>query len=670
MLPTFFRSSGSSWGVNIYPICWLLLTVLCCAGAELALLQHKYQIFTTGTFLQPIVITVPAAQILLVAALTLSYSWLLLSVFAVLYGIGWRSWRCWHTLLMAALLLQGASVWSRWQLFRYFGDNFDPAVLANLGGGNIWQALDMVVTELTAQLVPLSLLLAAAGFLLLALRRWRHLSHALWPAPGLLIAIATCWGAVLLMQQYWLNSTEQQFVLSRSIGWQAAVGLANTLTDVDLDGVGMIGPEADAAPLDAAVYPGALDIPGNQLDEDGLNGDLPPLAAPGPDPLVGMAGAKPRHLFLVVLESVRADALNARYDGKAVMPNLAAVAAQGQVHPAAYSHTGFTTSSLKALFNRTLSQHPEQANLLDLLESYGYQINVLSAQAERFGDVDKAVGMRRPGVFYFDAESEPAGLVEQTKNPGAMRLTEQALLNAVQQRFAALDWRQPQFVYLNIQAAHYPYSHARMPALLNDIRLRREEMQPAAAAQIRASYLNAVANADWLIGQLQQLIRQYQLNPLQFYVSDHGESLFDDGFLGHGHQLNDVQTQLLLVASERLPWPARLGHTDLTAVMLPAALQLAPPALVASQPAESIEPTVLQLIGRLSQPQQIGVVHRGGRLIYDFRLAQYRYPSPVRPGLQSSVRLPTPLRPAGEELIRQWGWLRYHQSQHRQQRLH
>jgi hypothetical protein len=443
----------------------------------------------------------------------------------------------------------------------------------------------------------------------------------------------------------------------------------------------MIRPEADPAPLDAAVYPGALDIPDNQLDEDGLDGDLPPLPVIGTDPLLRMAAAKPRHLFLVVLESVRADALDASYDGQAVMPHLAAIAAKGQVHPAAYSHTGFTTSSLKALFNRTLSQHPEQANLLDLLESYGYQINVLSAQAERFGEVDKAVGLRRSGAYYFDAESDPSGLVEPTKNPGAMRLTEQALLSAVQQRFAAIDWRQPQFVYLNIQAAHYPYSHAKMPALLNDIRLKRDEMQPAAAARIRASYLNAVANADWLIGQLQQLIARYQLDPLQFYVSDHGESLFDDGFLGHGHQLNDVQTRLLLVASERLPWPVRLGHTDLTDVMVPAALQLAPPVLAAwpgtgaagtdslVAASRQAEPTVLQLIGRLSQPQQIGLVHPEGRLIYDFRVAQYRYPDRSRPGLHSSAQLPTPLRPAGQELVRQWGWLRYHQSQHRQARL-
>ena len=147
------------------------------------------------------------------------------------------------------------------------------------------------------------------------------------------------------------------------------------------------------------------------------------------------------------------------------------------------------------------------------------------------------------------------------------------------------------------------------------------------------------------------------------------------------HVLNDVQTRLLLVASERLPWPVRLGHTDLTDVMVPTALQLAPPVLAAwpgtgaagtdslVTASRQADPTVLQLIGRLSQPQQIGLVHSEGRLIYDFRVAQYRYPDRTRPGLHSSAQLPTPLRPAGQELVRQWGWLRYHQSQHRQARL-
>ena len=32
-------------------------------------------------------------------------------------------------------------------------------------------------------------------------------------------------------------------------------------------------------------------------------------------------------------------------------------------------------------------------------------------------------------------------------------------------------------------------------------------------------------------------------------LADHGESLFDEGFLGHGYALNDAQTRIPLIVS-------------------------------------------------------------------------------------------------------------------------
>lgn len=669
-------------------------------GAELTLLQYKYQLLTDGAFLQPLVLQEPTARGCLLLTLWLSQICILLALIALSARLT-RQWPGFYPLLCSWLLAFVAACWARYQLFLYFGDNFDLAVLANLGGGSIWLALAMVTTELRAQLVPL---LLVCGALLFSLawywlrRRAKGSRNRAGPCRGgqrgpeplspeprsscqrsqtgqpghlqlagarLWLALALLWGSALTLAQWRLDNAAFQFALERSWSWQLLRLPALYLTDLDFDGYGLFGAQPDPAPFDASRYPGALDIPANQLDEDGLAGDLAPLPVSPADPLLALTGAKPRHLMLVVLESVRADALTAQYNGRPVMPNLQQLAAQGAVHNAAYSHTGFTTSSLKALFNRSLSQQPQPQNLLDLLQHYGYQINTLSAQAERFGDVASAVGLNRPGAYFFDAESAPAGLVEQTANPGSMRLTEQALFAAISARFAKVDWRQPQFFYLNIQAAHYPYSHAQMPAVLNDIRLSRAQMKPQNRALIQASYLNAVANADVLIGQLQQLLARYQVQPLQFFVSDHGESLFEDGFLGHGHQLNDSQTRLLLVASEPLAWPALLGHADLAAVLVPAALQVTPAAPVpnADYPLLTSAPAVLQVIGRISQPQQIALVNAKGRLIYDFRNRQYRTPE------GSALQPPAQWQGAANRLMQQWGWLRYQQSQLYQQSL-
>ena len=55
-------------------------------------------------------------------------------------------------------------------------------------------------------------------------------------------------------------------------------------------------------------------------------------------------------------------------------------------------------------------------------------------------------------------------------------------------------------------------------------------------------------------------------------TADHGESLFDDGFLGHGHMLNDQQTRIPFILSDRAsPIPAVIGLDDMRALILGAA---------------------------------------------------------------------------------------------------
>ena len=644
----------------------LLLVIvlsLFCSALDGWLFQQQYQLFTGGGFLQPHTFLLFSERLLYGLAGWLADLTVILWAF-LLYNLLCRMQTTSRSHLWFALfvvLVKLGHAWVGGELYQYFGDNLDWQVLANLGGGSVLAAISMVLTELSLHLIPVLMRLLIGLMLLYCV----HLAFRRYRSP---IADGSRWwryGVFLLLlfpMQWQLLATQQpyRFGLKKKLSQQLVTAILNRVTDLDLDGYGALGAQADPAPLNANFYPGAMDIPANGLDEDGLGGDLPALAAAEPDLLQTLPMRAGEHIFLLVLESVRADALFARQDGKTVMPHLSALARQGSFSQQAYSHTGFTTSSLKALFNRSLSYHPPQLNLLDALQARGYQLNILSAQAERFGDVLNSTRLKRPGHYYFDADSALADRLDPSLNAGSLRISEQRLLRQIQQHFAEVDWSQPQFFYLNIQAAHYPYHHQDMLPLLTRQAISRQQMQPANKALLQLSYFNAVANADWLVGQFRQLLDSYQLysRSTLLVTSDHGESLFDDGFLGHGHQLNDTQTRVLMVSNRDIAFPPVLGHADVAPLLLATALH---------EPLPPMPDAVLQVVGLVRAPQQIARIDAKGRLLYDFRQRHFRAADGAAWADFNELSAADQAR--AQLLLQTWGMLRYQQSELYQQQL-
>lgn len=647
-------------------VAWVIVSLALAATClDLWQLQQHFGIFTGGTFLQPYSFLTFSSRasigsLLFVAELTT----LVIAYVFVLLCVRWQpTWRTLAWFVVWILLWRGGSSLIGAQIQQFFGGNLDWQVLQNLGGGDAWAAIAMVGQEVRAQLIPLLVAVAIASVAAWSIHRLlRRFTTPLRHNSGwlgylvLLIVLMPIQLQLAASQQSWffaLNKTQPQQWLST---------FYNQLTDLDGDGYGAFGPDADRYPWDSARFPGAMDLPSNGIDEDELAGDLPAL----PLSVDLLANAQPRvkpHLLLVVLESVRADSLDKVWQGNAVMPNLSKLASSGSAHPRAFSHTGFTTSSLKAMFNRSLSQHPPLKGLLPLLKQQGYQVNVLSAQAEQFGDVASVTGMTELADYYFDANKAPQDNMSADNSPGAMHLSENRLLTQLQQRFAEINWQQPQFIYINIQAAHYPYVHRETKPLLTADFIARTEMTIEHRDKLKASYYNAVANTDWLIGQLQQSLAPYQIdarNSVQLYTSDHGESLFDDGVLGHGHQLSDTQTQVIWVSNRPLQQPAVVGHEQLAEVLLTNAWQL---------PHQLVEQPVLQVIGLVRAPQQIGLVDSQGRLNYDFRSKLVRQGRQVQSYAEFAQGATEADRARIDLLFTRWGWLRYQQSMIYQQSL-
>jgi|GEM_PF-283668 len=675
-----FINIGRDWYSRHLRIDKTSLLLLCLAAAllcisESLLLVRQFDLFTAPGFLRPLTFDEPVERLLFVLLSAVADFVLILFAFS-LYLLLLRGKASLRSHLMFMLLLLTVllcAVLLRTELVSYFGGNMDWQVLQNLGGGSGWQAILMVAGELGIHLLLLlaPLLLLVLLFYLVYRRLERHRLTLLPHRRGWWLLTCCC---LLLMplQLQWVGARQQYHdALDKKVSQQLFAAIATALTDADGDGYGWFLPKADQHPFDAKRFPGAMDIPANGIDEDDLFGDLPalPKAQDRLPALVQQAireQRRPQHLVLVVLESVRADQLFATLDGKAVMPELSAIAKQGSFSQQVYSHTGFTTSSLKALFNRSLSSRPVEMSLVQALNKLGYQQNFISGQAEDFGDVATTVGMKAPEHYYFDAKTAIQDRVYPSTTLGSLRLSEDRVVRQVAQRFSELDWQQPQFVYINLQAAHYPYVHNQTKKLLSEVLISRSQINERNKKLLEQSYANAVANADLALGQIKQLLARQQVidNTLLVVTADHGESLFDDGFLGHGHQLNDAQTRIFYVSNQQQQLPAVFGHVQMAELILRQALLLGP---TAAEPAATV-PEVLQVVGLIRAPLQIAAINSdNNRLLYDFRDQFFSAQSERgKKGLmlyhKQQQQLTAPQQQAAEQLIRHWGWLRYQQS--------
>ena len=364
----------------------------------------------------------------------------------------------------------------------------------------------------------------------------------------------------------------------------------------------------DAAPFDPTRHPLALDIPGNGIDEDGYGGDLKlvPLATPfGPQVFTG----KRPNVVVVVFESTRGDVLGQRVNGKPVAPNLEALAAAGSVVRPAYSHVGFTTESLKSLFSGQLAPRDGDPSLLRDLKASGYRIGVFSGQPEDFGGISETVGMRQAADVYVDAETLRDKRAFDFAAQGSLLVDESHLIAAFDRTLGREDWRaRPHFAYFNFQSAHFPYDHPGVAHRVTDHPLPRGEIDAANAARVRETYWNAVANADQWLGELIARLKTKGVwdDTILVVSGDHGEELFESGFLGHGHVINPQQFQTLLVASRPHMLPsAPIGLADYRAILSSAIRGEAPPRV-------AVPP--FMHIGPLDTPTAIGLAGNDGEL--------------------------------------------------------
>jgi len=573
---------------------------------------------------------------------------------AIASGLRWGrvARRCLALLLGAGPLALASLV--EYQMLARLGDAFDLHLMFDLVGRRPAEILAVSSTQL---LVPLAAMVAAVVLVVYGLHRlnrrapqdvrlspgWRGLLA--WMALALALTAATTVSRA--------TSEVQDNGLRRKASGQAVGAFVTLVSDVDRDGHGLLSRPADPAPWDARVYPYARDIPGNGIDEDGIGGDLPAGAG---DTAVATTPtfAQTPPVVVVMLETFRADLIGAREGSREITPELNRLAREGASATRAYSHNGYTVQSRFHLFTGGLTRQPGSGTLLDDFRRNGYQTAYFSAQDESFGGRAFAIGANEADVFY-DARQDRARRYTTFTTAGSLGVSSEVVLERVSSFLATRSDQQPLFLYVNFYDTHFPYWHEQLEALVDSTRVPQAAIVEGRAADVQRMYRNAAANVDRAVGRLRQLVRERVGPDAAFIVlADHGESLFDDGFLGHGYVLNDVQTRIPVIAAGlALDLCEPFGQADIRAAIVTA---LASPA-VGRRPSLRACPgrSVFQYLGTVDRPRQIAFVSAQRRLIYDFRDDRVQ----VNQGRWQPTRdLDAPLRREWLDLVHHWERLR------------
>ena len=191
-----------------------------------------------------------------------------------------------------------------------------------------------------------------------------------------------------------------------------------------------------------------------------------------------------------------------------------------------------------------------------------------------------------------------------------------------------------------------------MPAALTASPLPRSEISPDNRQRLQQTYWNAVHYSDRQVGELVARLKRDGIwdKSVVVITGDHGEDLFEQGMLGHGHNLNLRQNGTFLVTNRPgVTSDGPIGLSDYRAIIL---------SLLQGRKAHVDAKPVLMTIGGLDHPTQIGIAETGSRLT-SLRLDTGEACLVEKKQCANAESLTGGFRDRVERLIRIWGSTRW-----------
>lgn len=408
-------------------------------------------------------------------------------------------------------------------------------------------------------ILALGLGLAASGFVR---RRW----HRPW-GPALALGLVSFGLAV--------GAASSELARKQLAARGGLVGPALTMAmralDADGDGYARWLGGGDCNDADPDVNPGALDWPGDELDQDcdGHDARWSALSSPAFHPV---PSSVPEHLnvLLIAIDTLRADRLGAYGYHRSTSPHIDAVAKEGVVFENGWAHAPSTRYSMPAMFTGRWPSAitwegggychecrswwprfaPSNRTIGEALKNAGYFTGSLWAYG--YFDADERRGFER-GIDVYDSRrgalhTNVAGPAESIGS-SAREITDDALA------FLQQHGHERFFLTVHHYDPHLSYErHAEAP----DFGSRPSDL-----------YDGEVWFTDLQLGRLfDQLKAQGLWDKTAIVITgDHGEGFGERGVVAHGYHLYPAQTKVpFIVRVPGLP-PRRVAtpvsHVDL-----------------------------------------------------------------------------------------------------------
>jgi arylsulfatase A-like enzyme len=293
-------------------------------------------------------------------------------------------------------------------------------------------------------------------------------------------------------------------------------------------------------------------------------------------PAAWAAGGGTTDLLIVTIDTLRADRLSSYGYERPTSPNLDRLIGAGVRFAEARTVEPLTGPALCSMLT---SLHPHESgatrnglrmrdglpSLPRLLQAEGYRT---AAFVSNWTLRDKITGLGDHFEHYGEAMTRKRWMGLVSGEARADRINE-----------LALDWLEghvrshadrPFLLWVHYSEPHAPYE-------LHEEHLERLGIAKRSGLPIGERYDTEVADVDRAAGELLEEVRRLGRDVLVAFTSDHGESLGEHGYWGHGRNLHEPGLRIPL----SLSWPGRLEP----GVIESAALNI------------DLTPTVLGLLG-------------------------------------------------------------------------